>query len=221
YMGDSSPEKGPGNRRQLQVDTTQNRQKNILYQMLHGRSFTVNRTVVSVDMYALGILGWKLVGQKFPRSLMRKPPSFDSLRDKFGNGDSKLPSDVVDLFTQCLSVRASLRPNAEQVRDALARHILQHQHRAVAVASGKEYRVDASRPQIRVTGGSGDRVEIRYDGLSFRVGIVEGTVYVNNMVATPGLTLPGCCVISLGVLERPQERIYVTFDVSHPEIDTP
>ena len=46
YMADPSPEKGRGKRRQLQVDTTQKRQKAFLYQMLPGGSFAVNRTVV-------------------------------------------------------------------------------------------------------------------------------------------------------------------------------
>jgi len=45
-MGGPSPEKGLGNRRQLQVDTTPNRQKTILHQMLADSSFAVNRTVV-------------------------------------------------------------------------------------------------------------------------------------------------------------------------------
>src|ERR1017187_2796671 len=44
-MGGPSPEKGPGNRRQHQVDTTQNRRKTILYQMLPDSLFAVNRTV--------------------------------------------------------------------------------------------------------------------------------------------------------------------------------
>src|ERR1022692_4598450 len=49
-MGGPSPEKGPGNRRQLQVDTTPNRQKTILYQMFPDNSFAVNRTVVVVTI---------------------------------------------------------------------------------------------------------------------------------------------------------------------------
>jgi hypothetical protein len=46
-MGGPSPEKGPGNHRQLQVDTTQKRRKTILYQMLPDSLFAVNRTVMT------------------------------------------------------------------------------------------------------------------------------------------------------------------------------
>jgi len=45
-MGGPSPEKGPGNRRQLQIDTTQKRLKAISFQMPTEGSFAVNRTVV-------------------------------------------------------------------------------------------------------------------------------------------------------------------------------
>ena len=47
FMGGPSPEKGPGNRRQLQIDTTQKRLKAIPFQMPTESSFAVNRTVVS------------------------------------------------------------------------------------------------------------------------------------------------------------------------------
>jgi hypothetical protein len=50
-MGGPSPEKGPGNRRQHQVDTTPNRRKTILYQMLPDSLFAVNRTVVTPDNF--------------------------------------------------------------------------------------------------------------------------------------------------------------------------
>src|SRR5271165_5923473 len=43
----SLPEKGRGNRRQLQIDTTQNRQKTIMGQMLQRGSFALLRTVVT------------------------------------------------------------------------------------------------------------------------------------------------------------------------------
>ena len=43
-----SPEKGPGSRLLLQVDTTQNRRKAIISQILRGSSFGKLRTVVSL-----------------------------------------------------------------------------------------------------------------------------------------------------------------------------
>jgi hypothetical protein len=53
-MGGPSPEKGPGNRRQLQIDTTQKRLKAIPFQMPTESSFAVNRTVVVLHHAADG-----------------------------------------------------------------------------------------------------------------------------------------------------------------------
>ena len=46
FMGGSSPEKGRGNRRQLQIDTTQNRRKTLIGQTLQCSSFALLRTAV-------------------------------------------------------------------------------------------------------------------------------------------------------------------------------
>lgn len=46
----ASPEKGPGNRRQLQIDTTQKCLKAISFQMPTEGSFAVNRTVVNTTI---------------------------------------------------------------------------------------------------------------------------------------------------------------------------
>src|SRR3954451_19170433 len=46
FMGRPSPEKGRGNRRQLQIDTTENRRKAIIGQRLRSSSFALLRTAV-------------------------------------------------------------------------------------------------------------------------------------------------------------------------------
>jgi hypothetical protein len=54
-MGGPSPEKGPGNRRQLQIDTTQKRLKAIPFQMPTESSFAVNRTVVTARNFLAAV----------------------------------------------------------------------------------------------------------------------------------------------------------------------
>src|SRR3954454_4525352 len=46
FMGRPSPEKGRGNRRQLQIDTTENRRKAVIGQRLRSSSFALLRTAV-------------------------------------------------------------------------------------------------------------------------------------------------------------------------------
>jgi hypothetical protein len=51
FMGGPSPEKGRANRHQLQIDTTKNRQKTVIYQMPILSFLAVNRTAVEYDRY--------------------------------------------------------------------------------------------------------------------------------------------------------------------------
>src|SRR5664279_29685 len=52
FMGRPSPEKGRGNRRQLQIDTTENRRKTVTGQRLRSSSFALLRTAVVEHMVA-------------------------------------------------------------------------------------------------------------------------------------------------------------------------
>jgi hypothetical protein len=49
-MGGPSPEKGRGNRHQLQIDTTKNRRKTAIYQMSILGLLAVNRTAVIITL---------------------------------------------------------------------------------------------------------------------------------------------------------------------------
>jgi hypothetical protein len=55
-MGGPSPEKGRGNRHQLQIDTTKNRRKTVIYQMHILGLLAVNRTAVMPDIRPIGQL---------------------------------------------------------------------------------------------------------------------------------------------------------------------
>jgi hypothetical protein len=96
-MGGPSPEKGPGNRRQLQVDTMPNRRKTILYQMLPDSLLAVNRTVVirhidpqiapyglDIDRSADHLERWKVVhGTSITRQgITRQGITGQALRDR-------------------------------------------------------------------------------------------------------------------------------------------
>jgi eukaryotic-like serine/threonine-protein kinase len=171
-----------------------------------------------VDVYAFGVSAWRLTGSKFPGCLMRRPPVFDRTTIDFIVADPMLPLDVALVLQNCLQSDPADRPEVSAVRDMLARHVLKNRHRALAVTAGQEHRLDASHRAVRIRVASGDSVDIRYDGLDFSLTAVSGVVYVNNMPAATGLILPGCCVIALGTMDKPTDRVYITFDISQPEI---
>lgn len=171
-----------------------------------------------VDVYAFGVTAWELTGVPFPRCLVQRPPVFHPNTTNFTIADPALPADVAAQLQSCVATSPADRPEIGTVKGVLAMHILRDRHRALAVTQGQEHRLDASRRGIQIRVQSGDGAVIQYDGLVFSLSAVSGTVYVNNMPATPGMVLPGCCVIAFGSTDNPQQRVYTTFDVSQPEI---
>ena len=105
------------------------------------------------------------------------------------------------------------------VRDALARHILFDKHRALVVYQGKASVLSKDNRSVKLAFGTIGAATIRYDGLSFIVDSVSGEVQINNRSAVVGSSLPGACVVALGAAHRrANERRFITFDISHPEI---
>jgi serine/threonine-protein kinase len=52
-----------------------------------------------------------------------------------------------------------------------------------------------------------------------RADTVTGEVWVNNTQVTTGTILPKGCVIALGgPARKASDRVFVTMDVSHPEV---
>jgi serine/threonine-protein kinase len=171
-----------------------------------------------VDIYAFGATAWHLSGHCFPDCMLERPPHFAAAEINFLTAVPSMPLDVAQMLQSCLRREPDARPDIVKVRDMLARHILRDRRRALAVTATQEHRIDSNRRAIRIHTTSGHSVDIRYSGLDFIISGLSGDVAVNNMPAVPGLVLPGCCVIALGGLDRPQHRVYVTFDVSQPEI---
>ena len=105
------------------------------------------------------------------------------------------------------------------VRDALARHLLFNKHQALVVFRGRPSYLNSANRNIALDLPTVGRVEISYDGLMFRVTAVTGEVFINNSIVSAGQSLPGCCVVALGSqARRNNERAFITFDLSHPEI---
>jgi serine/threonine-protein kinase len=171
-----------------------------------------------VDIYAFGAVSWHMAVGDHPDCLALRPPQFDASQIDFGAHAPTLPRAIANLLQRCLHGDPANRPEAGELRDLIAKHLLRDRHRALAVIGGSEHRLDSSHRAVRITVSQGDSIDIRYNGLDFSVGATSGTVYINNMAAQAGQVFPGCCVIALGTMARPAERVYATFDVSQPEI---
>jgi eukaryotic-like serine/threonine-protein kinase len=69
---------------------------------------------------------------------------------------------------------------------------------------------------VTLQAGKLGSISIQYDGLDFKAARVIGNAYINNQNIVEGYILPMSCVITLG--DDSQERLFVTFDISNPEV---
>ncbi|WGS50114.1 serine/threonine protein kinase [Paraburkholderia sp. D15] len=172
----------------------------------------------AVDTYAFGATAVYLATGGLPTDMLKQPP-ITGLVSHLGSLPFMIADEITWLLDACIAPEPAKRPPMREVRDALARHILFDRHRALVVYQGKASVLGADNRSVSLSFGDIAKIAIRYDGLAFVVDSVSGEVQINNLVVVAGSTLPGACVVALGGNHRrSNERRFITFDISHPEI---
>lgn len=171
----------------------------------------------AVDAYAFGITAIFLATRDLPVELKQEPPELYST-NCFANTPFELAEEVTEILHRCILPAPLDRPKMMEVKDILAKHLLRNRHRALVIDKAVPYLLDAGNRMHRVEQPNKGEIVIEYDGFCFRVRDVKGGVFINNQAANIGDKLPGACVIAVGSIEKKFDRIYVTVDLSHPEI---
>lgn len=167
-----------------------------------------------IDVYAFGMTALMLLDADAIFKLGHPPVMM-------GECDVKkicagLPEDVTSILALCVSPDPSLRPSIEMVKDLLERSLLRDRHRALVVLNGKYHYLDCSNRKVTLSVKGVGAVAVFYDGCDFKVTSSSGYVFINNIAASAGMDVPGCCVIAFG--KSGAARVFVTFDVSNPEV---
>lgn len=172
----------------------------------------------AVDTYAFGATAIFLAGKDLPSELELIPPQ--SLPNNFiSTLPFTLTPDLVSLITACLDANPNKRPRMSEVRDLLSRHLLHDKHQALAVHNNKPNVLNASNRIISLKYSTVGEIKIEYDGFRFYVSDVSGEVFINNQAVSPHEEIPKSCVVALGGAQRrANERIFINFDVSNPEV---
>lgn len=169
----------------------------------------------SIDVYAFGATALALLSKDAPKELAYRPPQAVSLA-ALSPMLSGLQPDVITLIHNCLRTDPTKRPRMADVQTLLARHLLENEHRALVVMDGKAHQLDRKNRKITLNAGAVGSLTVEYDGFDFKIASATGAVSLNNTVARAGALVPGCCVITFG--GAGQNRRFVTFDVSNPEV---
>lgn len=99
--------------------------------------------------------------------------------------------------------------------------LLRDQHRAVVIYRGHSVELNANKRNLKFVHPTPSvaEVSIHYNGIEFVLNGSVNEVFLNNAPVVPPAPLPSSCVITLGSPSRPwNERHFITFDASHPEV---
>lgn len=182
---------------------------------LYARPFAFTN---AVDTYAFGVSALFLATGGLPQEMMEQPPTINPA-GYFQTLLLGIAPEIAALLNASIHESPTRRPTMREIRDALALHILFDKHRALVVHQSRASVLSAANRSVKLAFGTIGSIEINYDGLSFVVANVSGEVQVNNQPVIAGTSLPGACVVALGASHRrANERRFITFDISHPEI---
>jgi eukaryotic-like serine/threonine-protein kinase len=171
----------------------------------------------AIDTYAFGATAVFLATKDLPDKMKKCPPE-PVTGDPFSRVQFNIPSELITLFISCLSHDPRKRPTMAVVRDELSRYLLRDKHQALAVYKDKAHIVNANNKSAGLDYPNVGKIEIAYDGLRFIVRVATGEVFINNSPINVGDQIPGSCVVALGAAHRRNDREYITFDISNPEV---
>jgi serine/threonine protein kinase len=171
----------------------------------------------AVDTYAFGVTAWYLSGIPIPKVLSEIPPNITNI-PSFSSLPLNIPDQIIKLLDNTLIEDSSNRPSMSDIRDILKNHLLKDKHRALFVYANKIYTLESSRRFVKLDVQNHGSIHIRYDGLNFLVDFIRGAVFINNQPALLHQIIPKSCVITLGDSSRRAKRMFVTFDISNPEV---
>jgi serine/threonine-protein kinase len=172
----------------------------------------------AIDTFAFGATALFLSTGSLSRELTAHRPPMQVAPNAFA-GVQRFGPDVVSVLLQCLDTVAVNRPGMRAVQLVFEAGLLRDRHQALAVSRGRVHTLSSENRTMRLAINNVGSVEIHYSGLKFEVSAASGEVAINNSAVVIGMELPGSCVVAIGNSDRPHEqREFITFDVSHPEV---
>lgn len=169
------------------------------------------------DVFAYAVVALSITKNGLPEWCRAREPR-NAPTDLVSNHLPGLDPDIQNVLQRCLLTLPSDRPKMSDVIESVEGVLLRDRHRARIVIGGKVSEMSSSqrtaKPTISSAGTPLSQLEIHYDGNSFVIRSVVGTVLINNMSLSIGDKLPKSCVLAF---KGGKYFYYATFDVSNPE----
>ncbi|WP_165493620.1 serine/threonine-protein kinase [Phytopseudomonas daroniae] len=172
-----------------------------------------------MDIYALGICAWALATSSIPKVLYETPPQQTSAAPSIDIAmNGVLAPEAIEVINSCLSVAPSLRPSAKHFSDTIQKHLVRDEHRGTFTYGNSLHHLSKNKNTVGIKFNGIGGINVAYDGVDFRITSITGDIYINNTAAKAGMLLHEACVITFGKPELKNNRYWVTFSSSHPEV---
>lgn len=171
----------------------------------------------AIDVYAFGVTALFLANGTLPSEVLYaygKPVP--------NNLFTSLPiaNEIASLLQSSLVALPEDRPPIWSIKETLEKHILENRHQALITHKGNPTYLNKDRKKITLSVDRVGVVDVQYNGLDFIITRAEGEVFINNAPILVNSKIPTSCVLAIGNSQRSnQERSFITFDLSHPEIN--
>lgn len=170
----------------------------------------------AIDIYAFGVIAFFLTGHAPHNDLLRQPPVQPT--NLFNTQTINIPQEILDLLNKSISTNPSERPSIQEIVHTIGNYLLYNKHNATLVSGRTITELNSKNKQVNISADPLGKINIEYDGIYFKVTKIIGDVFVNNIKINSGFIMPGSCVITFGQPDLGSGRVYVTFDISHPEV---
>jgi serine/threonine-protein kinase len=175
-----------------------------------------------VDIYSLAATILRLIMKDFPSEFLECPPVAEKWRSKFGFNAicPDLDSELKVKLDAALSNDPDDRPSAYDIFERSSKLLLKGQHKALLAYPAGVLELSSQKRTVEIKHPDGSSlIRIAYNAFDFKAIKIEGNVFINNSEVIKDQALPGCCVIALEAGDgRQNNRLFVTFDISHPEV---
>lgn len=171
----------------------------------------------AMDVYSFGVVFWeKLVGKRPAVGPMGLIPDSTYFPLPPIETKIKISAQLADIINKCLSWAPADRPKMQRVADALMAELTYGQHSACVMMPGSPpYSVTTAAGKVSSLKTPNGSLDIGYDGYTFTIKQVHGSVFVNNRPAVVGQPLHLGCLLTFGAN---YPRQFVPFRQSSPEI---
>jgi len=173
-----------------------------------------------MDIYAFGVCAWALAQKKLPEALREQPPqksgACPSIATITGLG---LHPEIASLIDATLSPDPGKRPSATVISSVFGRHLVHGRHRGLFVQGrSKVVELSAKQPVATLKIADLGEIQVKYNGLTFQITGVSGSVRINNTPAVSGNLMHDACLLSFGDRTLGSGQQWVTFFSAHPEV---